>query len=103
MNRWVIAIVLACSACEQAPRRHDVAIRNFAFVPDTLRIAAGDTVQFRNEDFVPHTATATATVHTWDSGTLEGGATWSSATFMTGTHNYLCALHPNMKAVLIVR
>ena len=97
----MIAIVLACSACEQAPRRHDVAIRNFAFVPDTLRIAAGDTVQFRNEDFVPHTATDAE--RKWDSGTLDGGATWSSTMFTTGTHNYICALHPNMKAVLIVR
>jgi plastocyanin len=101
MNRWLIVVVLACSACEQAPRRHDVAIRNFAFVPDTLRIAAGDTVQFRNEDFVPHTATDAA--RKWDTGSLEQGATWRTATLTRGTHSYICALHPNMKAILIVR
>ena len=36
---------------------HTVTIRNFAFEPATLTVAAGDTVTFTNADGAPHTAT----------------------------------------------
>ena len=99
MNRWLI-VALVCGGCQQAPHTHEVAIRDFVFDPDTLRIAVGDTVIWRNHDFAPHTATATS--KSWDSNTIAADQSWSSATFRAGRYQYLCALHPNMRGMLVV-
>ena len=40
------------------PRTHTVKIEGMAFVPATLEVSVGDTVEWINEDLVPHTATA---------------------------------------------
>jgi plastocyanin len=100
LRHWLLVLAVACSACEQAPRRHEVSIRNFAFVPDTVRVAAGDTVVFSNGDFAPHTATAVSKA--WDSGPIDANKAWSGTAFSRGTHDYICTLHPNMKGVIVV-
>ena len=51
-----------------------VAVRGFAFVPDTLHVAAGTTVTWVNcetPDIDPHTSTASG--GEWDSGYLHPG------------------------------
>jgi plastocyanin len=98
--RTLLLFVLGIAACARSPRTHEVAIRDFRFQPDTLRVAAGDTIVWRNYDFVPHTATADD--RAWDSGSLAEKQSWSSAAFGPGQHTYICVLHPNMRAVLIV-
>jgi len=83
-----------------APERHVVEIERFVFHPDTLRVGVGDTVVWLNRDVVPHTATDSAKA--WDSGILGKGAEWQMVPTTPGAYRYLCALHPTMKAVLIV-
>jgi plastocyanin len=100
MRCWLLVVVLVASACQQAPRRHEIAIRNFKFVPDTLRISEGDTVVVRNEDFVPHTATDVG--KKWDSGTMGPNASWTGSAFPKGAYAYVCTLHPSMKGYLLV-
>ena len=39
-------------------KTHTVLIKGFKFVPEQLEVEAGDTVIWKNEDIVPHTATA---------------------------------------------
>jgi plastocyanin len=77
-----------------------VAIADFAFVPAELSIAAGTTVTWTNRDSVPHTATAGD--GSFDTGTIDGGAS-AGATFATpGTFTYACAFHPNMTGTIVV-
>lgn len=47
---------------------HVVTIKGVAFSPLVVHVAAGDTVEWRNQDLVPHTVTARD--HRWDSGNL---------------------------------
>jgi len=105
----VLAAVLAIAAAvaggcragrAAAPERHVVEIERFVFRPDTLRVSVGDTVVWLNRDVVPHTATDSAKA--WDSGILGKDATWRMVPTEPGAHRYVCALHPTMKAVLIV-
>lgn len=91
----------ACAPAEAAPRSHEVSIRNFGFEPDTLLVAIGDTVVWRNGDVVPHTATSQS--HAWDSGELAAAAEWTLVIRATGTQPYRCTFHPNMRGALVVR
>lgn len=97
----VVVPVVACSASagEPAAQRHDVAMTGFAFVPDTLRVAVGDTIVWTNHDVVPHTATDVQ--GQWDSGSLAAGASWRLVVESAATSSYLCILHPTMTATLI--
>ena len=87
------------------PKVVTVVIREFKFEPAAVTVRAGDTVEWKNEDVVPHTATAdvVAYKHGFDSGTILTGATWRYVAQMKGTYNYICMLHPNMKGKLIVQ
>ena len=97
----VMALVAAGCALDSAPERRTyiVAMKEFAFQPDTLRAALGDTIVWTNHDVVPHTATAAD----WDSGVVEASGSWRLVVADTGTHDYLCALHPAMTGTLMVR
>ncbi len=81
------------------PKRHTVSIEEFRFFPETLIVRAGDTIVWKNEDQAPHTATAEGV---FDSGHLTRGATWKYLADKKGTFEYICHLHPRMKAKLIV-
>ncbi|HSW16139.1 MAG TPA: cupredoxin family copper-binding protein [Ramlibacter sp.] len=107
-NRWA-ATSLACAAalgalaCHAqgagAPRVHVVTIEAMVFSPATLKVRRGDTVEWRNKDLVPHTATAAGA---FDSGNLAPGKSWSRPMTTAGTQAYVCAYHPTMKGSLIV-
>lgn len=80
-----------------------VAIRGFAFSPDTLRIATGTQVTWVNcepEDVDPHTATSD--VGAWGSELLFPGDTFVRAFPEAGSFPYHCIPHPTMQAVVIV-
>ena len=87
------------------PKVVTVLIRQFKFDPATVTVHEGDTVEWKNNDIVPHTATADegAQVPAFDSGIIHEGAGWRFVTQKRGTYNYICRLHPNMKGQLIVR
>ncbi len=70
-------------------------------LPATLIVNVGDTVVWKNDDIVPHTATDRG--KGFDSGSIEPGASWSYAASRKGTYFYYCAFHPNTKGKLIVR
>jgi len=83
------------------PQIHNVDIKNFGFNPQELRIKRGDTVVWTNRDSVGHTITS-------DSGNELGSPQIAQNqeyrhTFtQLGTFNYHCAVHPPMKAKVIV-
>lgn len=79
-----------------------VIIRDLAYQPQTIRVNAGDTIEWKNADAIPHTATA-VDGKTFDSGSIVKGTPWQYAAKHKGTYEYVCTFHPNMKAKLIVQ
>ena len=80
-----------------------VEIHNFAFQPANVTVHQGDTVEWKNEDGVAHTATATTPKPGFDSGSIQPGGTWHYKAQAKGTYNYICTIHPYMKGTLIVQ
>lgn len=79
---------------------HMVEIKGHKFTPASLTIKAGETVKFVNADRAPHTATADD--ESFDTGRL-GKNDAGEITFATaGTFDYYCAVHPSMRATIIV-
>jgi plastocyanin len=94
------------ASSESAPAKVvTVEIRGFKFEPATVTIQAGETLEWKNDDIVAHTATAEegAQRPAFDSGTIRTGAAWRYIAQKKGTYNYTCTLHPNMKGEVIVR
>ena len=75
---------------------HQVAIRGMAFEPAGLSVEPGDTVIFTNLDSAPHTATATD--GSFDTGRLGKGQSAKITITAPGRFDYLCKVHPMMKA-----
>jgi plastocyanin len=83
-----------------APHRVHVTIENFAFAPATIKVKAGTTVVWTNEDSVAHTVTPTR--GHWGSGNLDQGKSYAYTFKKPGTYTYYCAVHPSMTARVIV-
>ena len=85
-----------------SPRTHTIEIRGMAYDPDGLTVARGDTVVWINRDVVPHTATGGGRLG-WDTGQLLQGQEGRYVAGRAGEAAYTCALHPGMRATLIVQ
>lgn len=79
----------------------EAAMRGFGYTPARLEIAAGTVVEWTNHDPVPHTVTADD--GSFDSGSIEPGATWRHRFDTPGTYPFVCAPHPFMRGSVIVR
>jgi plastocyanin len=79
---------------------HVVTIDSFAFKPPTVTVKAGDTIEWRNDDPVPHTATSKQ--GGFDSGSIAAGATWRYVAKKKGRFAYDCTFHPIMKGEIVV-
>ncbi|HEY8296863.1 MAG TPA: cupredoxin family copper-binding protein [Candidatus Baltobacteraceae bacterium] len=78
-----------------------VHMKNFAFSPAKVSIKSGQTVEWINDDSVQHSATADD--HSWNSGELAQGASWSKTFTAAGTYTYYCDDHEFMKAEIDVK
>ena len=81
-----------------------VAIREFRFVPETLRVAPGTTVTWVNceEDFANEPHTSTHDAGSWSSEELSPTEIYSRRFDEAGLYRYYCVPHPFMSGVLIV-
>jgi plastocyanin len=79
-----------------------VDIRDFAYSPNLIEIAAGDTVTWTNQDEVPHTATGEDR-DVLQSGTITPGASFSQDFPEAGEFGFFCEFHPNMTGTIVVR
>ena len=79
-----------------------VDIRDFAYSPNPIEIAAGDTVTWTNQDEVPHTATGEDR-DVLQSGTIAPGASFSQVFPEAGEFAYHCEFHPNMTGTIVVQ
>jgi plastocyanin/sugar lactone lactonase YvrE len=78
-----------------------VEIKDYAFTPPELTVAAGTTVTWTNNDTVPHTATASD--GSFDSGNLNPGESFSFTFHTPGTYPYVCQYHAGMQGTIVVQ
>jgi len=99
-----VAVALVCildgQSVAAAPKTHTVVIEGMRFNPDTLMVKRGDRIVFRNEDLVPHTATAGGT---FDSRSIAAGGTWVYKATKAGVIAYQCTFHPGMNGTVTVQ
>jgi plastocyanin len=84
----------------QAGNATTVAMSNTSFQPQAIDVKVGDTVTFVNKDEIAHTATAGD--KSFDSKTMEAGATFSFKATKAGTIDYVCLFHPGMTGTINV-
>ena len=76
-----------------------VKIGNFTFGPQELRVKAGTTVTWTNEDDMPHTVVSP---NNFRSKVLDSDRTFSFTFTTPGAFKYFCSLHPHMTGIIVV-
>jgi plastocyanin len=95
------ALLAQASVSSPAPKPAVVVhMHDFKFVPATVRVKPGDTVEWINDDNDAHTVDSVSKL--FDSGGLDTNDTWTRTFKTAGTFAYFCALHPYMKGAVIV-
>lgn len=94
------------------PSDPGVGVADFQFSPDTITIAAGQSVVWSNSG--PSSHTVTSDNSSWTSATLgapsgtdpygypTGGGSFSHLFSSAGTYHYHCSIHAGMTGVVIV-
>ena len=90
------------SAPASAHEAHAITMANFAFAPAAMTIEAGDTITWTNTDQAPHDVTVTSGPAQIHSPMLMKGEHWSFTFTVAGTYSYICSIHPDMHAKVIV-
>ena len=81
-----------------------VAMRNFAFFPDTVRVRPGTQVTWVNcETDIQDFHTSTSSTGAWSSGALNRGEFFSRSFGTAGSFEYFCEPHPFMRGAVIVQ
>ena len=93
-------VVSVMADTNAAPKTHVATTENMRFSPDALTVQRGDRVVWINKDLFAHTATAVSKA--FDSHNIEPNASWTYVAGKPGEYDYVCALHPTMKARLTV-
>ena len=76
-----------------------IEVKGLAFAPAEVTAHIGDTIEWMNDDFVAHSATARD--GQWDVK-LPPHASGRTVIRSAGNVEYYCRVHPNMKAVITV-
>jgi plastocyanin len=77
----------------------EVTIKQLVFAPAQVSVKAGDTIEWVNQDFVAHTATARD--RSFDVQIPANGKGHLTVT-ASGTFDYYCRFHPMMKGQITV-
>ena len=80
---------------EETSKTHIIEIRDLKFIPNEINVRTGDVVQWKNQDFIPHTATANN--KKWNSELIDAKAKWKMTIGNETFENYFCLYHPGMK------
>ena len=97
-NAIVVAWMLATSIPAHAATI-EITMDNLVISPPDVSAKVGDTIEWINKDVFVHTATARS--GDWDVN-LPPKKNGSLILKKTGTVDYFCRFHPNMKATLVV-
>ena len=88
-----------------ASSKIEVEIEDFAFVPQSVTMVEGDTIEWKNRDNVGHTSTSGESGipnGLWDSGIIGNNQTFSRVFDSAGTFLYYCKPHPYMTGTIVV-
>ena len=94
-----IAAVLLLAATPALAEDVAVKIDNFTFGPKELKVKAGTTVTWTNEDDIPHTVVSP---NNFRSKALDTDGKYSFTFTTPGTYTYFCSLHPHMTGTVVV-
>ncbi len=83
------------------PAAATITIKNFDFSPMAVSIPAGGEVTWRNLDGEPHTVVSLD--GTFRSVALDEGDSFTFKFTKPGTYSYLCSIHPQMRAQIVVK
>ncbi|NUR25533.1 MAG: hypothetical protein HOV83_06735 [Catenulispora sp.] len=81
---------------------HSVSIAGFAYAPQNITVASGDSITWTNQDEAPHTVTTTSGPQAVDSPMLSKGQSFTFTFTAPGTYSYYCTVHPDMRAQVVV-
>jgi plastocyanin len=71
-----------------------IAYRNIAIAPDTVRVRAGSTVRWTNDDSAEHNVTSDGGPTHFASGNFGEGRSFEVKLARPGVVHYLCTIHP---------
>ncbi len=98
----LVGLALAASAAHAlGASTVGVGIKEFKFAPTTLEVRRGTTVTWVNHDEETHTITSTTGA--FASRGLGNDETFAQTFTTPGKYEYFCALHPKMRATVIVK
>ena len=88
-----------------APTDVTVDVRDMAFSPATVTIAAGQTVtwNFDGGGGIPHAVQGLRDVGMEINSPIAKAGEWSHTFAVPGTYDYICPLHPEMRGTVIVQ
>ena len=96
--KFLVAVALIVgSALAIAGSEHVVLQKNIAFAPKALKVKAGDSIRFTNEDPVPHNVFSLSKENAFDLGVFEKGASKKVVLEKPGIVDVECSIHPAMK------
>lgn len=94
-----LAALLLVAASGASAETIPVQVKGLAFVPAHVSAHVGDTVEWTNDDFVVHTATARNGA--WDVQLASHGNGHTELK-IPGEVEYYCRFHPNMKGTISI-
>lgn len=97
-----LALVAALAAAPAALAAVDrpVRIKNNTYSPDPVSVASGDSITWRNDDSVAHTATDDG--GTWSTSQINPGQSVKRFFNTPGIYTYHCQIHSTMKGTVRV-
>jgi plastocyanin len=105
-NRLALAAAFAFACATPAvlaaaPAAVTVPIKSFAFMPMEVSVPVGGSVTWKNLDPEPHTVTSTDGA--FRSAGLDQGDSFTFKFTKAGTYPYICSIHPQMRARVVVK
>jgi plastocyanin len=97
----VMGFGLMAAAAPPAVAPREVAIKDFAFVPQVIMVKPGAVVTWTNADEDPHTVVAND--KSFHSAALDADDKYSFTFTKPGEYAYFCSLHPHMTGKIIVK
>jgi len=94
-----IAVAFLLAATPASAEDVAVKIGNFTFGPQEVKVKAGTTVTWTNEDDIPHTVVSP---NGFRSKVMDTDGTYSFKFTTPGTYKYFCSLHPHMTGTIVV-
>ncbi len=91
MGAQIVRPTAVMSTAPAGPASVTVAIKDFAFDPQTLEIKQGTTIIFVNHDTAKHTVTSDTGI--FDSGDIDSGQSYTLKLDQPGTYPYFCEFH----------